>query len=65
MEIFDDAADFSVSQERIIGAQAETAIENWMMVENSRLVAMLNVRPAIAARMRELKTDDGVVIQAG
>ena len=65
MEMFDDSADLAIGQEWIVRGQAQTFVENRMMVENLRLVAILNIRLAVTPRVGQLKPDDRIVIRPG
>src|SRR4029077_15045212 len=57
MKLLDDAADFSIGEQRKIARQAEAPIQNGMAIHNARLRALLRIRLAVAARMRELQSN--------
>jgi hypothetical protein len=56
-EIADEIAHLVVVQDRVFGRNAELAVQNRMVVENLRLHAVLPVRPAETAGMRQLQAD--------
>src|ERR1700694_222790 len=63
MKLFDDGANFRVSEYRKVSRQTQAAIKYRVVIKDSRLRLIMHVRTAITARMRELQADQQSVIR--
>jgi hypothetical protein len=64
MEVFDNRLDFAIREQRIVGRQLQSPIQQRMMIKNARFWASMVVRPAIPAGVRQLQADEKAVIRA-
>src|SRR5215813_2733106 len=60
MEVFDDAVDFAIAQNWIVGPDTQPLVQNRVTVKNLRLVAVPGVRLAVASGVSQLQPDDWV-----
>ena len=61
VEVFDDAFDFGVGEDGIVGVELEARVENRVAIEDARLGLVRSVGAAVAAGVGELEADDEVV----
>ena len=65
MEVFDNSGDLLVGEQREIRGEAKFGIEDRMVVKNFWFGTVVYVGTAVAARMRELKSDEGEFVRTG
>src|SRR6267143_951400 len=58
MKLFDDRADFSVRQERIIAGQPQFSIQNRVMIKDAWFRLVARIRTAVSPGMRQLQSDE-------
>src|SRR5579863_4389838 len=61
MEVLDDAFDFGVGEDGVVGAEFEAAIKDWVAIEDARLGLSTGIGAAVAAGVGELEADEQAV----
>ena len=62
MKIRDDRFYLGILQQRVAAGDAESLIQNWMVIQNARLGFCVMIRPAVSPRMRQLQPDDQSIL---